>query len=167
MNFSLSDRSKLKIESTPWVFGEDDSEKLKNIMIQLMISNRGIGLAANQIGLDKNVFVMGSENMIDFPRPFILFNPRILEFKGTSYIDKEGCLSFPNLWLDVERNSKILVEYFDEKGDHHVTEFSDLAARCFQHELDHLNGVCFIDKVSRLKLQFAMKKMRKIYDSTK
>lgn len=162
MEYNLSNRSMLKQVSQPWTFDNDESVKLKSLMLDIMIANNGIGLAANQIGLDKQVFVMGADNSLDLPKPFILFNPKVLEFKGTTSKNKEGCLSFPNLWLDIERNRHIIVEYQDEEANIKELELFNLAAICFQHELDHLSGICFVDKVSQLKLQLAMKKMRKL-----
>jgi peptide deformylase len=160
--YSLSDRSKLSQASSDWQFDkEDDPKNLESLMLSLMFENRGIGLAANQIGLGKRVFVMGSEHIEDFVKPFILFNPKILEVSKETSIYKEGCLSFPGVELSVVRPKSILASYYDSEEKEHTVEFHGLSARCFQHEYDHLDGVCFVDKVSQLKLQLAMKKLRK------
>jgi peptide deformylase len=160
--YNLSDRSKLTIKSSDWEFDKESNPRdLEQLMIAIMFENRGIGLAANQIGLDKRVFVMGSEHLDDFVKPFILFNPKILEVSKETSIYKEGCLSFPGMELAVTRPKSILVSYFDSEEKEHTVELHGLSARCFQHEYDHLDGVCFIDKVSQLKLQLAMKKLRK------
>ena len=74
---------------------------------------------------------------------------------------KEGCLSYPGLWLNIKRPKKIIAEWQSSKGDTITAELDGLIARCFQHEYDHLDGVCFVDKVSQMKLQLAMKKLRK------
>jgi peptide deformylase len=162
MEFKLGPQETLTQVSTPWVFGVDeDAEVLEQAMCNFMIENHGIGLAANQIGLAKRVFVMGSNNIDGFPKPFALFNPKVLEASDETTHDKEGCLSYPDLWLSVKRPAVIRVEYQDSKGTTHEAAMSGLIARCFQHELDHLDGVCFVDKVSTLKLQLAMKKLRK------
>lgn len=160
--FSLEDRSKLNLTSTDWDFNcGQDPKALESLMLSIMFENRGIGLAANQIGLDKRVFVMGSDNIPGFIKPFILFNPRILEKSEETSIYKEGCLSFPGLELAVVRPKSILAEYIDRDGKPRTVELDGLSSRCFQHEYDHLDGVCFVDKVSQLKLQLAMKKLRK------
>jgi peptide deformylase len=162
MEFKLGPQPSLIEVSTPWVFGVDgDAVALEKAMCEFMIENHGIGLAANQIGLTKRVFTMGSYNIEGFPEPFALFNPKILKVSEEEDLMKEGCLSYPDLWLSIKRPSIIEVEYQDSLGNTHEVAMSGLIARCFQHELDHLNGVCFVDIVSPMKLQLAMKKIRK------
>jgi peptide deformylase len=163
MEFKLGQHDSLKQESTNWIFGFDkDPEILEETMIKFMIENKGIGLAANQIGLTKNVFVMGSYNIPNFPRPLGIFNPKILSYSSDLEIGQEGCLSFPDIWLNVKRPASIKVEYQTSQGEKKIEELSGLASRCFQHEYDHLKGVCFVDKVSKMKLQLATKRLRKI-----
>jgi peptide deformylase len=162
MEFKLGPQETLVQVSTPWEFGVDgDAEALEQAMCEFMVENHGIGLAANQIGIAKRVFVMGSNNIDGFPRPFALFNPKIVKASEEQELMKEGCLSYPDLWLSIKRPSVIEVEYQDSKGNVHEAAMSGLIARCFQHELDHLNGVCFVDIVSPMKLQLAMNKLRK------
>jgi peptide deformylase len=162
MEFKLGPQETLIQTSTPWVFGVDgDSKLLEQQMCDFMIANHGIGLAANQIGLAKRVFVIGSRNIDGFPEPFAVFNPRVLRVSEEQELMKEGCLSYPDLWLSIKRPAVIEVEYQDSKGNTHEVAMSGLIARCFQHELDHLNGVCFVDIVSPMKLQLAMNKLRK------
>jgi peptide deformylase len=162
MEFKLGAHESLVQSSTPWDFNSDgDAKELESKMIEFMISNRGIGLAANQIGLTKRVFVMGSYDIPGFPEPFALFNPVILEASKETVLDQEGCLSYPGLYLTVKRPSWVRVAYQNSKGDIVEAKMTGYLSKCFQHELDHLNGVCFVDKVSKLKLQLAMKKLRK------
>lgn len=162
MEFRLGAHESLIQSGKDWNFSEDgDAKELEQKMIKFMLMNNGIGLAANQIGLTKRVFVIGSNNMLDFPKPFAVFNPRIIESSKETSVDKEGCLSYPGLWLTVKRPKMIRAEYQDSSGNTVIADIDGYVARCFQHELDHLNGVCFIDKVSPLKLQLAMKKLRK------
>jgi len=130
-------------------------------MIEFMLAENGIGLAANQIGLSKRVFAMGSYSIPGFPEPFAVFNPRILDTSEETTVFQEGCLSYPGLYLNITRPAKITAEYQDSSANLHTVEMDGYVARCFQHELDHLNGVCFVDIVSPLKLQLAMKKLRK------
>lgn len=162
MEFKLGPHQSLIQQSTPWQFGVDEgAEQLEQAMCEFMIDNHGIGLAANQIGITKRVFVMGSNNIEGFPKPFALFNPKLLEVSEEQDLYKEGCLSYPGLYLSIKRPSVIKVEYQDSKGNTHEAAMSGLVARCFQHELEHLDGICFVDKVSQMKLQLAMKKLRK------
>ena len=163
MEFKLGPHESLIQQSEPWDFSADkDAEQLERSMIEFMIDAKGIGLAANQIGLTKRVFVMGSYGIEGFPAPFALFNPRIIEKSRDEVIDEEGCLSYPGLFLKVKRPAWIIAEYQNSKGDLIEAKFEGYLAKCFQHELDHLDGVCFVDKVSQLKLQFAMKKLKKV-----
>ena len=163
MEFKLGPHDSLIQQSEPWNFSVDlDAELLEKEMIEFMLSAKGIGLAANQVGLTKRVFVMGSENIPGFPKPFALFNPRILESSQEQVLDQEGCLSYPGLFLMIKRPAWVVAEYQNSKGDLIEAKFEGYLAKCFQHELDHLDGVCFVDKVSQMKLQLAMKKLRKV-----
>jgi peptide deformylase len=162
MEFELKHHDSLSQVSDPWDFNSDeDPEKLAHQMCQFMVDNHGIGLAANQVGLTKRVFTMGSFNMPGFPKPFALFNPKIVEESKTTVLDKEGCLSYPGLYLSITRPEWAIVEFQNYKGDTVEAKVEGYVAKCFQHELDHLNGICFVDKVSRMKLQLAYKKLRK------
>lgn len=162
MEFKLGPHQSLTESSSPWNFSEDgDPEQLEKDMIHFMLANRGIGLAANQIGLTKRVFVMGSNTIPGFPAPFALFNPRIIESSKEMVLDQEGCLSYPGLYLHIKRPEWIVAEYQDSQGTFREIKIDGYLSKCFQHELDHLNGVCFVDIVSPLKLKLAMKKIRK------
>jgi peptide deformylase len=163
MEFKLGPHQSLIQRSEDWDFLTDQSAaQLEKSMIDFMIEANGIGLAANQIGITKRVFVMGSHNIPGFPMPFAVFNPRIVEASTEMVLDQEGCLSYPGLFLTVRRPSWIVVEYQNSSGDIIDAKFEGYLAKCFQHELDHLDGICFVDKVSPLKLNLAMKKLRKI-----
>ncbi len=162
MDYKLGPHQSLQDISEDWNFSVDpDPEKLEKEMCEFMLKNFGIGLAANQIGITKRVFVIGSKNIPGFPEPFAVFNPKIVSTSSETELFKEGCLSFPGLWLSIKRPKKIQVEYQNSRGDIIEAEMDGLIARCFQHELDHLNGTCFVDIVSPMKLQLAMQKLRK------
>jgi peptide deformylase len=162
MEFKLGPHNSLVEKSSPWNFAIDsDAEQLEKDMIDFMISAKGIGLAANQVGMTKQVFVIGSNNIPGFPMPFAVFNPKIINVSEDVVLDQEGCLSYPDLWLSIKRPTKIQVEYQNSKGDIIEAEMDGLVSRCFQHEFDHLNGICFVDKVSQMKLNLAMKRIRK------
>ncbi len=140
-------------------------EELEKNMISLMLESNGIGLSANQVGLDKRFFVMKLQDP-NTP-PFILINPKILWASEQQSEFEEGCLSFPELFIPVKRPSKIKVEYIDKYKNTCIIELNGIDSRCFQHELDHLDGICFTDKVSKLKLALALKKQRKNNGRTK
>jgi peptide deformylase len=165
MEFKLGPHNSLAETSAEWLFDSPEAsaqaQELENSMINFMVEHKGIGLAANQIGITKRVFTMGSNNIEGFPFPFAAFNPKILSVSHEEDLTEEGCLSYPDLWLKVKRPTNIVVEYQDCDSNTHTVEMTGLIARCFQHELDHLNGVCFVDKVSPMRLQLAMKKLRK------
>lgn len=162
MEFKLGPHPTLTTKSDPWDFSTDgDSEKLEYDMVNFMSTMNGIGLAANQINLNKRVFVMGSNSIAGFPKPFALFNPKIIGYSKEQISDKEGCLSYPGLWLMVKRPRWILAEYQDAKGNTTEIKIDGYLSKCFQHEYDHLEGICFVDRVSQLKLNLAMKKIGK------
>ena len=127
-------------------------------MLETMKANNGIGLAGNQVGLLRRVFVMKLQD----GRELGCFNPWIMFGDNDKINDNEGCLSFPNLWLKVQRHNKITAAYLDNTGKQCIIELEGIDARCFQHELDHLNGVTFTEYVSDLKLKMARKKQRKL-----
>ncbi len=162
MEFNLGAHQSLIEKSTDWDFNSDgDAELFEKNMCEFMLANNGIGLAANQINITKRVFVIGSNNIPGFPQPFAVFNPKILEVSKETVLDKEGCLSYPGLFLMIKRPEWVIAEYQDSKGNVKEIKVDGYLSKCFQHEYDHLDGVCFVDKVSQLKLQLAMKKLRK------
>ena len=116
----------------------------------------GIGLSANQCGFEYRVFVMGSGNEY-----VAYFNPKILSSKGEVHME-EGCLSFPLLNLRITRPAEVEVEYQDFTGVTRTKTFTGITARCFLHELDHMNGIVYTSRVKPLALQFGLKKMDKI-----
>lgn len=117
----------------------------------------GIGLAANQCSIKARVFVIGNEDEI-----IECFNPKIVSISETSVSEKEGCLSFPGLALSINRTETIGVEYYDENGKLQTNTFSGITARCFQHELDHLNGIKFTSYVGKTSLLIAKKRQDKL-----
>jgi len=149
----------LKQKAEPWDFENHvNAEVIEREMLALMKASNGIGLAANQVGLLRRVFVMRTQD----GREFGCFNPWILFGDNDFKEGDEGCLSFPNLWLKVKRHNKITAAYLDNTGKKCIIELEGIDARCFQHELDHLDGITFTEYVSSLKLQMARKKQRKL-----
>jgi peptide deformylase len=126
-------------------------------MVETCKMHHGIGLSANQCGFKYRMFVMGAEdNYVAF------FNPSIVLKSHKEVHMMEGCLSFPFLGLRITRPEEIAVTYQDFNGEWKEATFSGISARCFQHELDHMNGIVYTDKVKPLALQQGIKKRNKI-----
>ena len=132
-----------------------DPEKLSMAMVSYMRDQGGIGLAANQVGYNFKMFVTEGEPA------FAVFNPTITFSSPNQVMLDEGCLSFPNLLLKIKRPASIRVRFQDPYGNWITKQFAGMSARVFQHEYDHLFGVDFTDKVSKLKLDMAKKKLAK------
>ena len=130
------------------------SEFVDSMMVAMKI-NRGIGLAAPQIGHSLRIFVM---DVLD--EELVCINPEIIESSVETIIDQEGCLSFPSLTLKVKRSEEIYVSYQNINGKALKRWLTRLQARCFQHELDHLNGITFDTQVGTLSLKMAKQKRR-------
>ena len=126
-----------------------DLETFEHDMIHLMIHSNGIGLAANQIGITKRFFAIGHESFDVFKKPAIIYNPVLVNADEEQELAQEGCLSFPGLLLQVSRPKIIMVRYQNNKGEFLLSRLEGLEARCFQHELDHLNGITFNKKANR------------------
>ncbi len=149
----------LQQEAVEWDFTTDkDPEKLEEEMIAVMRSFKGRGLAGNQVGLLKRVFVIKLEQT---GQTLAMFNPKLINAEKAEQNSEEGCLSFPNLWLKIKRPNKINVEYLDKQGKECKMTLTGIDARCFLHELDHLNGITFTTKVSPMSLILAKKNQRK------
>jgi peptide deformylase len=140
---------------TPFNFETDgdSAQNIANVLFDRMKQLGGVGLSANQVGLDMRVFVMGlGETKI------AVFNPIIIKYSKTEELFNEGCLSYPGIMLAINRPTKITATYRDQTGKFIEQEFNGLTARIFQHEYDHMNGTDFTKRVSKFKLDFAKKK---------
>jgi peptide deformylase len=152
----------LKRKSVPVGEITDEIRTLAQDMIEVMYDEPGIGLAAPQVGEAIRLVVMdtswneeGGEK-----QPVVMVNPEIVERDG-EITWTEGCLSVPEFQADVERSARVRVRYRDLDGKEHVEDASELRAVCFQHEIDHLDGVLFIDRISRLKRSLYVQKRKK------
>lgn len=151
---------RLKLVSKPVERVDDDLRALIDDMIETMYAADGIGLAAIQVGVDKRVIVMDLSDERNDPRVFI--NPVITPLCETLRPYQEGCLSVPDIFDEVERPATCKVEYLDYDGNAKEEIAEDLFAVCIQHEMDHLEGIVFIDYLSRLKRERAVKKVQKL-----
>ena len=131
----------------------EDPKEIESKMSEAMERFGGIGLSANQVGLPYKVFVMKTADKGNV----CFWNPKLLKVSQETDLMKEGCLSFPDLYLMIKRPKVCELKYQDVEGNEKVLLLEGLAARCVQHELDHLNGVLFVQRASRLKLERALK----------
>jgi peptide deformylase len=148
--------------STPWkdadtIQGYDDKQKFENDMIKLMLDERGMGLAANQIGITKRFFAIGHDSFDTFQKHAIIWNPQVINSSEEKVIDLEGCLSFKDVFVKVERPKIIEVQYETTQGKTRFAKLDGMESKCFQHELDHLDGITFNKRVSKLRWQMANK----------
>jgi peptide deformylase len=140
---------------------DGEIRKLAAEMVESMYAADGIGLAAIQIGVPKRVIVIDLDQKEGKKNPRTFINPKILWASDEMATFEEGCLSVPEIWDDVERPARIRAEYLDLDGKRVEIEADGLLATCLQHEMDHLEGVLFIDHLSRLKRSMALKKLAK------
>jgi peptide deformylase len=152
-------RLKAVSEEIPAV--DADIRALADDMLESMYAADGIGLAAIQIGVPKRVLVMDLVRKDGKNEPRVFVNPKILWTSDETEVCQEGCLSVPDIWEEVERPAQIRAEYLDRDGRLHNIEAEGLLATCLQHEIDHLEGVLFVDHLSRLKRSMALKKLAK------
>ncbi|MEO0466173.1 MAG: peptide deformylase [Pseudomonadota bacterium] len=153
---------RLKQVSKPVEGGvSDDIRALMDDMLETMYDAPGIGLAAIQVGVPLRVIVMDLAKEDEAPAPRYFVNPEILPLTDDLAPYEEGCLSVPEVFDEIDRPTKCRVKYLDYDGNEIEEVATDLFAVCIQHEMDHLEGVLFIDHLSRLKRQRAVDKVRK------
>ncbi len=138
-----------------------EEQELMNDMLETMYDAKGIGLAAIQIGVPKRIIVMDIENKDKEKKPMYFVNPIIKNKNSNHSTYEEGCLSVPNQFAEVDRPSTCLVEYLDYDGNKKKLKATGLLATCIQHEMDHLEGILFIDYLSKLKKMMIIKKLSK------
>jgi len=136
--------------------------KLADDMLETMYDAPGIGLAAIQIGEPLRMLVIDLAKEGEEPAPQVFINPEILDKSDERSVYEEGCLSIPDYYAEVERPAKVRVAYLGRDGKAQEVEAEGLLATCLQHEIDHLNGVLFIDHISKLKRDMVMKKFKKL-----
>ena len=152
---------RLKQVSAPVEVVDDALRALMDDMLETMYAAPGIGLAAVQIGVMRRVVVMDLSREGEEPAPRHFVNPEVVWASEETAPYEEGCLSIPEVYDEVVRPSKVRVRYLNYQGEAMEEEAEGLYAVCFQHELDHVNGVLFIDHLSRLKRDRAVAKVKK------
>jgi peptide deformylase len=151
----------LRTKTSDWDFDNPitDPCQLEKDMIEFMFDLDGIGLAAPQVGISARVFVMGHKDNPKAAQAF--FNPMVVATVDEIDDLEEGCLSFPGVYVNIKRPKKILARWQNVQGEWQESEFDGYNCKCFLHELDHLEGIVFQDRVSTLKWAMAVKKTKK------
>lgn len=151
----------LKIVAKPVETITDEIRRILDDMMETMYVEEGMGLAATQVGIHKRLVVIdmnaGDEDLE--PAPQKLINPEILWVSEETSVYKEACLSVPEQRGDIMRPARVKIRYMDETGKSHEVEADSLFATCIQHEIDHLNGILYIDHLSKLKYEIILKKL--------
>jgi len=145
----------------PFSFNFLNAKEVERQMVELMLKEGGIGLSANQVGINAQIFVI-KPYLLDGAQPFAFINPEIKEISTETESMPEGCLSHPDLYFNVSRPKRLVAKYLDTSANECIIELVDIDARCFLHEYDHLQGIEFTDRISKLKLDRALKKKEKM-----
>jgi peptide deformylase len=152
---------RLRLKSEPVKRIDASLRKLVDDMFETMYDAPGIGLAGIQIGVAKRVVILDLSKKEEDHRPQVFINPEVTWKSAAKSTFEEGCLSIPEYYEEVERPSEVKVKYLDLDGNEHEIEAKGLFATCLQHEIDHINGVLFIDYISKLKRDRITKKFAK------
>ncbi|WP_269714628.1 peptide deformylase [Caulobacter sp. NIBR2454] len=159
---NAADMAVLKQVSTPVEGVDDELRALMDDMLETMYDAPGIGLAAVQIGVPKRVIVMDLSREGEDKAPLYFVNPEIVSASEDTLPYEEGCLSIPEYFDEVERPAKVRLRYLNYQGEQVEEDAEGLFAVCVQHEMDHLEGVLFIDHLSRLRRDRAITKVKKV-----
>ena len=161
INLISIDNKYLKEDTIPFDFANPpmDPEKLFKDMSKFMTEHKGVGLAANQIGLPYSVFVFGEPNSPE--DHYGVFNPKIVDYSKETEYAEEGCLSFPGLWIKIKRPSTIRARFTTWDGTQDTIQLGGYSARVFQHEFDHMYGVCFQKRANIFHLEKGNKNLKK------
>ena len=152
---------RLRLVSKPVAKVDAATRKLVEDMFETMYDAPGIGLAAIQIGEPRRIVTMDLAKKDEPKQPQVFINPELISQSGDNNLHEEGCLSIPEYYADVKRPAQVMVRYLDLDGKQHEIEADGLLATCIQHEIDHLDGVLFIDHISKLKRDRVIKKFTK------
>lgn len=154
---------RLKVKAKPVETVDDAIRTLMSDMLETMYANDGMGLAATQVGVDKRVIVIDLNAGDEGAPPLVmkLANPEVLWTSQETLVEYESCISVPNQYGAVERPAKVKVRYLDESNTQAEFETDGLLAQCIQHEIDHLDGILYIDHLSRLKREIILRKLIK------
>ena len=153
---------RLKRRARPVAAVDDAVRRLIDDMLETMYAAPGIGLAAPQVGVLERVIVLDTAPRDAPPAPLAMVNPRVVAVGDETAVYEEGCLSLPRQYADVERPARARIAYRDRTGAERELAAEGLLATCVQHEIDHLDGVLFVDRISRLKRSLILRKLAKM-----
>ncbi len=153
--------SRLKQKCAPVEAVDAAARQLMDDMVETMHAAPGVGLAAPQVGVLKRIIVVDAAPQDDEPQPYRLVNPEIVWTSDQSRTSEEGCLSLPDHFAEVERPAEARIRYIDENGAAQEMHATGLLATCVQHEIDHLEGILFVDHISQLKRNMILRKLAK------
>ena len=153
---------RLKKRALPVERVDDDIRKLMDDMVETMYDARDIGLAAPQVGISKRVIVVDVARDDEEPQPIQMANPEVIWESDEERTYEEGCLSLPEHYAEVVRPEAVKIRYLDRENEIRTLEADDILATCIQHEIDHLDGVLFVDHISSLKRNMIIKKLQKV-----
>ncbi|MBU1313196.1 MAG: peptide deformylase [Alphaproteobacteria bacterium] len=151
----------LRQPSRPFEQVDTEVLRLADDMLETMYDAPGIGLAAVQIGVPRRLLVIDISRDDEENKPQVFINPEIVATSDDRSVYEEGCLSIPDYYAEVERPATVTVQYIGRDGKQQTVDADGLLATCLQHEIDHLNGILFIDHISRLKREMVIKKFTK------
>jgi peptide deformylase len=157
---------RLKTIAIPIEAVDTPIKKLMQDMLETMYDDDGVGLAATQLGIPKRLIVIDFKDATT-PKPLCIANPEIIWASSEKRFFQEGCLSVPDQWADIERHAEVKVRYLNELGESQELHAKDILSSCIQHEIDHLNGILFIDHLSKLKRQLMVQRSLKTKKSKK
>ena len=141
---------------------DDDISRLMDDMLETMYAAPGVGLAAPQVGISKRVIVVDVARTGDAPEPMQMANPEIIEASSERSTVEEGCLSLPEHFAEVKRPERVRIRYLDRANEIREQDMDGFLATCIQHEMDHLDGILFVDHISGLKRGMIMRKLTKL-----
>jgi peptide deformylase len=152
---------RLKLTAQPVAVVDDATRRLMEDMLETMYAAPGIGLAAPQVGKPVRVIVVDVAEEGEPPHPYRMVNPEIVDASEDLRVTNEGCLSVPDFYADVERADAITIKYLDEHGDKKTLKADGMLATCIAHEIEHLDGVLFVDHLSLVKRNIILRKLQK------
>jgi peptide deformylase len=152
----------LRLVSAPVAAVDDDVRRLADDMLETMYAAPGVGLAAPQVGVSRRVIVLDVSEKDDEKTPYIMINPVIVQRSDTLNMHEEGCLSMPDVRVEIERPAEVVARYLDRDGKTQELKADGLLATCIQHEIDHLEGKLLIDYMSRLKRDMVVRRFKKL-----
>lgn len=166
MPIVLAPDRRLKLTCKPVERVDDDVRTLMENMLETMYDAPGIGLAAPQVGDDRRVIVVDVAREGEEPNPHFMVNPELTWVSDDHIVMNEGCLSLPDIFVDIERPESIRVAYLDQDNATQEIKAAGLFARCIQHEIDHLNGILHVDYLSRIKRDLTLRKLARTKSAT-